>query len=81
MICRLTIVLLACIGFVPAFSQEFTESNLPIVIIDTHGQAILDDPKIMADMKIIDNGPAMTNHIDDEPNDYNGKIGIEIRGS
>ena len=81
MICRLTIVLLACIGLVPAFSQEFTESNLPIVIIDTHGQAILDDPKIMADMKIIDNGPAMTNHIDDEPNDYNGKIGIEIRGS
>lgn len=81
MICRLTIVLLAFIGIVPAFCQEFTESNLPIVIIDTHGQAILDDPKIMADMKIINNGPGMINHIGDEPNDYNGKIGIEIRGS
>src|SRR5690606_27410745 len=81
MICRLTIVLLAFIGIVPAFCQEFTESNLPIVIIDTHSQAILNEPKIKADMKIINNGPGMINHSSDEPNDYNGKIVIEIRGS
>ncbi len=81
MVCRLMIVVLAGVALSPAFSQTFTESNLPVVLIDTHGQTIVDDPKIMADMKIIDNGPGMMNHIDDTPNDYDGKIGIEIRGS
>src|SRR5690606_40827482 len=78
MLFRLVLVLLAVS---PAFSQEFTESNLPIVLINTNGQDILDDPKIMADMSIIDNGPGEINHINDEPTDYDGKIGIEIRGS
>jgi hypothetical protein len=75
------IVVFAVVGLAPAFSQTFTESNLPIVLIDTHGQTILDDPKIMADMKIIYNGPGVMNHRNDAPNDYDGLIGIEIRGS
>ncbi len=75
------IVVFASMATMPAFAQEAFSSNLPIVIIDTHGQTILDDPKIMADMKIIDNGPGMINKIDDPANDYDGKIGIEIRGS
>jgi len=33
-------------------SVNFTSSNLPIVVIDTHGQAIPDDPKITADMEL-----------------------------
>ncbi|MCX6168489.1 MAG: CotH kinase family protein [Ignavibacteriales bacterium] len=63
------------------FSQvTFTSSNLPIVVINTHGQDIPDDPKITADMGIIDNGPGLRNNITDPFNVYNGKIGIEIRG-
>lgn len=65
----------------PGFSQSFSSSNLPIILINTGGQAIPDEPKITADMGIIYNGPGVRNNITDPPNDYNGKIGIEIRGS
>ncbi len=60
---------------------SFESSNLPIVIIDTHGATIPDEPKITADMGIIDNGPGNRNHVTDPYNDYDGKIGIELRGS
>ncbi|HQQ11644.1 MAG TPA: proprotein convertase P-domain-containing protein, partial [Bacteroidales bacterium] len=40
---------------------NFTSSNLPIVIIDTYGQEIPDDPKIMVSLKIIDNGQGIRN--------------------
>lgn len=59
----------------------FSSSNLPIVIIDTHGQSIPDEPKITADMGVIYNGPGVRNNLTDSLNAYNGKIGIEIRGS
>ncbi|MBC6949666.1 hypothetical protein DWB58_17200, partial [candidate division KSB1 bacterium] len=42
---------------------NFTSSNLPIVVIDTHGQAIPDEPKIAADMGIIYNGPGVRNNL------------------
>jgi len=58
---------------------QFTSSDLPLVVINTNGQEILDDPKIMADMGIIFNNNAR-NNITDSFNHYNGKIGIEIRG-
>ncbi len=59
----------------------FTSSNLPIIVIDTHGQTIPDEPKITADMKIIYNGEGQRNAITDTVYNYNGKIGIEARGS
>src|SRR5690606_24210146 len=59
----------------------FTSSNLPIVVINTNGQIIPDDEKITADMGIIYNGPGIRNNITDPFNNYNGKIGIEVRGS
>ncbi len=59
----------------------FTSSNLPIVIINTYSQTIVDEPKINAGMKIIYNGPGNMNHITDAPNAYNNNIGIEIRGN
>jgi len=59
----------------------FTSSNLPIVVIDTRGQTIADEPKITADMGIIDNGEGVRNFLTDPFNGYNGQIGIEIRGS
>lgn len=63
------------------YSQiDFTSSKLPIIIINTNGQKILDEPKIFATMGIIDNGIGKENRISDSFNGYNGKIGIEIRG-
>jgi hypothetical protein len=59
----------------------FSSSNLPIIIIDTHGQVIPNEPKITADMGIIYNGPGVRNYLTDPLNHYNGQIGIEIRGS
>ena len=59
----------------------FTTSNLPIVIINTNSQNIMDDPRIVCDMGIIDNGFGTINSINDPFNDYNGKISIEYRGS
>ncbi len=60
---------------------EFTSSNLPIVVIDTWGQEIVDDPRIVVHMGIIDNGPGLRNNLTDNFNDYDGLIAIELRGS
>jgi hypothetical protein len=60
---------------------EFTSSNLPIIVINTNGQIIVDDEKITADMGVIFNGEGIRNNLTDPYNNYNGKIGIEIRGS
>ncbi|KAA3657487.1 MAG: T9SS C-terminal target domain-containing protein, partial [Calditrichaeota bacterium] len=60
---------------------EFTDSNLPIVIINTNGKTIPDEPKITAQMGIIYNGKGKRNGIDDPFNIYDGAIGIEVRGS
>jgi hypothetical protein len=59
----------------------FTSSNLPIVLIDTDGQEIPDEPKIMAQMRVIDNGPGERNAVTDLVSDYEGWIGIETRGA
>lgn len=62
-------------------AQSFTSSNFPIVVINTSGQGIPDEPKITASMGIIDNGPGHRNNLTDAFNIYDGKIGIEQRGS
>ena len=54
-------------------------SNLPIVIIHT-GEEIPDEPKVTGTMGIIDNGYGNMNNQFDPPNDFEGSIGIEIRG-
>ncbi len=56
-------------------------SSLPIIIIDTGGLAVLDEPKIMVRMSAIDNGPGIRNAVTDPPNAYDGFVGIEFRGS
>lgn len=63
-----------------AQNVNFT-SNLPLVYINTNGKIIPDNPKIIAEMGIIWNGQGKTNSTTDLFNGYNGKIGIEIRGS
>jgi len=60
---------------------QFTSSNLPIIVINTNGGVIIDDEKIPADMGIIYNGEGVRNNLTDPFNHYNGKIGIEFRGS
>nr|WP_315173701.1 CotH kinase family protein [uncultured Flavobacterium sp.] len=85
------------LGFVLFFSfnssaQTFTDSNLPIVSITTDNNPntnlpldILDDPKILATMKIIKRPDGTRNYLTDINTpaflNYNGRIGIEIRGS
>jgi hypothetical protein len=57
------------------------QSELPIFIIDTNGREIVDEPKTTATLKIINNGNNQTNRFTDAPTDYNGFVGIEIRGA
>lgn len=65
----------------PARYFSLSSSLLPIVEINTNGNVIQNDPKVMADMKIRFNGEGVRNYMTDTPNDYNGKIGIEYRGN
>lgn len=59
-----------------------SESNLPIVIINTLNSVnIPNEPKVAGMMGIINNGPGTINKITDPYNEFNGHIGIETRGS
>jgi hypothetical protein len=66
----------------PSWFREKNEfdSNLPLVFIDTYGRPVPDEPKMTANMGIIDNGPGKLNKTSDNFNSYNGLIGIELRG-
>ena len=77
---RTSIFIFLCLFVICVRAQTFTDSDIPIVIIDTHGGTIVNEPKISADFKVIDNGPGLRNYIVDAPA-YSGKIGIEIRGT
>ncbi|MBN1998068.1 CotH kinase family protein [candidate division KSB1 bacterium] len=59
----------------------FDSSDLPIMVIDTEGRNIVDEPKTMARMGIIYNGPGQRNSLSDPFNEYDGWIGIEYRGN
>lgn len=69
-----------------SWSQVFTDSNLPIVIIETDGGVpIPDEPKVLGNMKIIWHQDGSRNYLSDANNpeflNYDGRIGIERRGS
>lgn len=66
--------------------QYITSSNLPIVIINTdNGASIPDEPKIGATMKILYVNDTTINYLSNQDDpaylNYNGRIGIECRGS
>lgn len=63
------------------FDAPMTSSDLPLVFIDTGGQSIRDDPRIGANMRIVNNGPGNRNEVTDPATDYDGPITIEWRGS
>jgi hypothetical protein len=69
-----------------SYAQVFTDSNLPIILINTDsGAEIPDDPRILASMKIIFRGEGLRNYVADantpEYLNYDGRINIELRGS
>jgi len=60
---------------------ENFSSNLPIIVIDTHGETIVDPVRIEVDMQIIYDSTGQRNYLKTPQYDYNGKVGIELRGS
>ncbi|RKS90371.1 putative secreted protein (Por secretion system target) [Flavobacterium limicola] len=86
------ILLIVVITSYSVTAQTFTDSNLPIIIITTDNDPntglpleILDDPKVLASMKIIKRPDGTRNYLTDQNTaeflNYSGRIGIEIRGS
>lgn len=80
------ILILICCACFNGTAQTFSGSNLPIVIINTDGGVpIVDDPRVLANMKIIHRGGGERNYLSDQSNpeylDFTGRIEIEIRGS
>lgn len=65
--------------FIPPF--EFVSSTLPIIVLNTYGVEIPDEPKIDAEMGIIFNGEGQVNYLTDSLNEFDGLIAIETRGS
>ncbi|MES1218757.1 MAG: CotH kinase family protein [Bacteroidota bacterium] len=77
---RILLLLPLLLFFLLSIAQTLTSSNLPVIVINTNGQTIQNEPKITADMGIIFNANNARNNITDPFNHYNGKIGIEVRG-
>lgn len=61
-------------------SQSFTDSNLPLILINTQGNFIPNESKITARMSVINNANNI-NKLTDKDFEYDGFIGIETRGN
>ncbi len=59
---------------------SFSEFNLPLMLINTHGRNIPREPRIVAEMGLIYNGEGAINSVDDPWNEYSGLISVELRG-
>ena len=53
---------------------------MPLIFIDTKSQTIIQNTKITANMKVLNNASG-ENNVGDTDFEYNGDIGIEIRGN
>lgn len=78
--------LLIIMSWMSIQAQILTDSNLPIVVIETDGGVpIPDEPRVYGNMKIIWHEDGSRNYLTDVNNpaflNYNGRISIEIRGS
>jgi hypothetical protein len=64
---------------------DLVASNLPIIILNTNGNDIPNEPKIAATIKIIKRPNDQRNYVTDQNNsdyiDHEGPIQIEVRGS
>jgi len=55
-------------------------SHLPVIVIDTKNQQIPNEPKIIVNLKVVNNGPGILNSWLQPGTDFDGQAGIEIRG-
>lgn len=89
---KITLIIILSTLFISSQALTFTDSNLPIVSITTDNDpvsgkpvAIIDNPRVMATMKIIYHIDGSRNYLSELSNDlllyFNGRITIEIRGS
>ena len=83
---KLLVLVIMLFGARFAFGQYLSNSNLPIIIINTdNGVSIPDEPKVNATMKILYLNDSTTNYLSNQNDsaflNYNGRIGIELRGS
>ncbi|MCF8256226.1 MAG: CotH kinase family protein [Flavobacteriales bacterium] len=68
-------------GDQPATPFPFSATVLPLVVVNTHGGLIPDDPKVMVGMRIIRNADGAPNRPTDPGNIYDGLAGMETRGN
>ncbi|HBC78017.1 MAG TPA: spore coat protein CotH [Bacteroidales bacterium] len=61
-------------------SQIGIPSQLPLIVIETGGESISADSRITAWLKVINNGPGALNSKFQNGTDYDGRMGIKIRG-
>ncbi|HLA56718.1 MAG TPA: CotH kinase family protein [Flavobacterium sp.] len=91
-ILKLAAIFIFLLNYGMASGQAFTDTNLPIVIINTdinpntsQPYEIVDNPRVLAAMKIIRHPDGTRNYMTDQNTaaflNYNGRINIEIRGS
>ncbi|MEM6395827.1 MAG: CotH kinase family protein [Bacteroidota bacterium] len=71
--------ILCCFLVHTTANAQFTSQH-PLVFIETNGQEIVDEPDILAQIRVIDNGDGMPHSIDD-PATYEGYVTIELRGN
>jgi hypothetical protein len=79
------VCLLSCLS-TASFPQILTDSNLPIVIINTDGGVDIPDSfRVFGSMKIVFRGEGLRNYVTDQNSpaslNYDGRINIETRGS
>ncbi|MCP9761701.1 CotH kinase family protein [Lacihabitans soyangensis] len=78
---RISKLLIFFIFFFQLAHAQLSRSKLPIFVINTKGQTIKDEPKILAELKVIYNGEGKENQLTDTQFHYNSFVGIEYRGS
>ena len=66
-----------------AIGQEidFKSSNLPIILINTEGNEIVDEPKTDGSIQILYNENDYRNSLESQDFYFEGNIGIELRGN
>lgn len=62
-------------------AQDLPSSRLPIIEIDLAHERIPDEPKAVARMRIVYNGPDVENRPGGPTGEYVGAVGVERRGS
>lgn len=64
----------------PSKPEPFINSNLPLMLINTHGKTINDEPRIWSEMRIVNNSNGI-NTLNDSGKFFKYGITIEARGS